>query len=268
MDISQIRDRQLKILKWIDRFCSDHNLRYYLWGGTLLGAVRHGGYIPWDDDIDIMMPRPDYNQLIAAISRQRGVGHPFAVHSNITRSDYPFPFAKVCDMRTVLDVESETVRGLGIYIDVFPIDCWVKGRPLMALQRTLLRILGRGIVIKHLDRRRRRRLPNAVTLRLLKLMLSPLKVTHMVKVIDALAQLGECSTSAKAGVLVWGHYEDVRIESYEPSRRLKFEDFEAVVPGNADELLKALYGDYMTPPPPEERITPHRFTAYARDTVP
>ena len=64
-DIHQVHQAILGICKALDRVCADHNLTYYLWAGSMIGAVRHHGFIPWDDDMDIAMPRPDYDKLIA-----------------------------------------------------------------------------------------------------------------------------------------------------------------------------------------------------------
>ena len=68
MALYEIRPLQLRILEIlgaVDKTCREHNLHYYMWAGTMIGAIRHKGFIPWDDDLDIAMPRPDYDQLIA-----------------------------------------------------------------------------------------------------------------------------------------------------------------------------------------------------------
>ena len=70
-DIRPLQLRILDILLALDKVCKEHNLRYYLWAGTMLGAVRHKGFIPWDDDIDIMMPRPDYKRFIKEYKNER-----------------------------------------------------------------------------------------------------------------------------------------------------------------------------------------------------
>lgn len=113
----------------LDHVCQEHGLRYFLWAGTMLGAVRHGGFIPWDDDLDIAMPRKDYDLLMA--HAKEWMPEPMEVVAAETDDDYPLPFAKIQDASTTL-IERMHLRYLGgIYMDVFPLD----GMPESSLQR-------------------------------------------------------------------------------------------------------------------------------------
>ena len=119
-DIDLLHQRILRILLAIDACCREHGLRYYIWAGTQLGAVRHKGFIPWDDDIDIAMPRPDYEQLI--MHSQEWLEKPFELVCAENDTTYPLPFGKVQDASTTL-IERTHLHYLGgIYIYVFPID--------------------------------------------------------------------------------------------------------------------------------------------------
>ena len=110
----------LDILKSIDQVCKEHDLRYYLAAGTMLGAVRHGGFIPWDDDIDICMPRSDYDCLMRHASEW--MPQPYEILCAEYNSDYPSDFAKVVDSSTTL-IERQHHRYVGgLYVDVFPLD--------------------------------------------------------------------------------------------------------------------------------------------------
>ncbi len=109
-----------EILQETDRSVRGHGLRYYLEGGTLLGAVRHGGFIPWDDDADISMPRPDYEEFIRHANEW--LPPHFRLRCHLNDPDFPFYFAKIEDIRTTI-VEGPTRPYTGgIFIDVFPID--------------------------------------------------------------------------------------------------------------------------------------------------
>ena len=119
-DVDLLHQRILRILLAVDHCCQKNGLRYYIWAGTQLGAVRHKGFIPWDDDIDIAMPRPDYEQLIA--HSNEWLEEPFEFVCAENDESYPLPFGKVQDASTTL-IERLHLHYLGgIYIDVFPID--------------------------------------------------------------------------------------------------------------------------------------------------
>ncbi|MCI1474139.1 MAG: LicD family protein [Prevotella sp.] len=124
-DIRKLQLRILNILKSVDQVCTDHHLTYYIWAGTMIGAIRHHGFIPWDDDIDIAMPREDYNRII----ENSTAWLPTSLEMVCTENDssYPLPFAKIQDSTTTL-IERMHLKYLGgIYIDVFPLDGVPKG---------------------------------------------------------------------------------------------------------------------------------------------
>ena len=120
IDNDRAKKIMLNLLIKFAKYCNKYEFRYFLAYGTLLGAIRHNGYIPWDNDIDIWMPRPDYNNLI----RNTKI-HP--ISEEISCLDYnevkTFPFLKVIDNRTSLkEYFLVTEKNLGLYIDVFPLD--------------------------------------------------------------------------------------------------------------------------------------------------
>lgn len=119
-DIRPLQLRILDILVAFDKVCKEHNLRYYLWAGTMLGAVRHGGFIPWDDDADVAMPREDYDTLIAHAAEW--LPQPYEMTSLESNKDFTGTYAKLVDASTTI-IERYDFRSVGgIYVDVFPID--------------------------------------------------------------------------------------------------------------------------------------------------
>lgn len=119
-DIRPLQLRMLKILLAFDKVCQEHGLRYGIMAGTLIGAVRHKGFIPWDDDMDVGMPRPDYEKFIAHCHEWLPEPYEFVCGENDPK--YPLPFGKIQDAGTTL-IERRHLSYLGgIYVDVFPLD--------------------------------------------------------------------------------------------------------------------------------------------------
>lgn len=119
-DIRTLQLHILEILSTVDRVCRDNNIRYYIADGTMLGAIRHKGFIPWDDDIDIGIPRKDYDLLIQ--NAEKWLPKPYELICAENDVNYPFPFAKVQDANTTL-IERKSMKYIGgVYIDIFPMD--------------------------------------------------------------------------------------------------------------------------------------------------
>ena len=120
LNLKEIQQIELNILIFFADVCAKNNLRYGLTSGTLLGAVRHGGFIPWDDDIDVVMPRPDYLKLINIMNSENGE---YILKSPYNDSEYIYEYAKLMDARTVLIEEPGNLAiKMSVYIDIFPVD--------------------------------------------------------------------------------------------------------------------------------------------------
>ncbi len=109
-----------KVFEKYIEICKEYQLTYYCCGGTAIGAVRHNGFIPWDDDIDVFMPRPDYDRFIE-IASTIDLGK-YELVTPYIHNSYPLYFAKLCDKETTLMEEADTPCIYGLYIDIFPID--------------------------------------------------------------------------------------------------------------------------------------------------
>lgn len=118
--MTPLQNKLLDMLEWYCEFCKKHKLNYYVTGGTLLGAARHKGFIPWDDDIDVCMPRPDYDMFIMLT---KNIGGKYYVDSPYDNSqDYLCTYTKIYDTTTTLIETGRYPIVRGVFIDVFPVD--------------------------------------------------------------------------------------------------------------------------------------------------
>lgn len=253
-DIKELRSLQMGILDDVDRFCNTHHLRYSLSSGTLIGAVRHGGYIPWDDDIDIYMPREDYERFLASYADQEGR---YRVLDPNKESHYYYTFAKVVDQRTRM-VEKET-KGyeIGVYIDVFPVDYVtddMKRRQRVFKWKKLLYKIRRCKISN--DN------PLHSQLAYWAYRLLPISVAMIERWIRQLIVLKTPTATlcnmTEAGPKMKGCFP---AEDMATVVDMPFEDrtYKAMV-GYRD-YLEYTYGDYMALPPEDQRVT-HKFEAY------
>jgi len=148
-DIDTLHSHILQILLSVDRVCREHNIRYYCWAGTMLGAVRHHGFIPWDDDMDICMPRPDYDRFMQ--HAREWLPEPLEALSIETSADFPGTFGKIVDSSTTLIERGHSDYVAGIYIDVFPIDGITGNRLGQRLATTRYKLLDKLFYFLHRD---------------------------------------------------------------------------------------------------------------------
>ncbi len=266
VDSSELKNVELGILKVIHRFCEARGIRYYLSGGTLLGAIRHKGFIPWDDDIDIMMPRPDYERFC-----QEFAAPEHSVHTFKNDSEYYYPFAKVFDDRTLL-VEDRNPKGrMSVCVDVFPLDGLPDddGAPkrLLRLQRRYYAVfstLRAPPLFRRRSWKRQLALWVGIPLRLIPRIFRSALTRMMLYRLDREVQKTDFTLAPFACVMVWGDsLSELGPKSiYEGSSIVSFEGDTFKAMPEWDRYLRGHYGDYMQEPPPEQRVTHHDFRAW------
>ena len=232
---------ELRILRIFDRICKANNLTYCLACGTLLGAVRHKGFIPWDDDIDVHMPLDDYYKFIKIANRDlpEEIGFYYG-------ADTQCGFGKLIDRRSYyLDATVQTTVNApsGIFIDIFPVrryrSGWLHYKTTMIVSHGILRssLWGR-VTLVNLFRRWFWRIVNS-------LILYPLDWLNSSKFGKVAAMPQRMWGSIKAEVLPEWPF---------PTSLVRFEGFDFPAPRNVKLYLQARYGDYMILPPPEKRV--------------
>ena len=113
---------ELDVLRVLARICEEQHLDYFLMYGTLLGAARHKGFIPWDDDLDIMMKRADYDKLLKYLMDHESELLPYKLFCKYNNPEYPFMIARFCDTRYKYVANNEKDCGMGIFVDIYPLD--------------------------------------------------------------------------------------------------------------------------------------------------
>ena len=264
--IDELKKVQLEILKKVHRFCEAKGLRYFLGYGTLIGAIRHRGYIPWDDDIDIIMLREDYEVFINSFN---GAFDELEVISPELNIDYYAPYANVINKKTILKEVATFHRGfeLGVKIDVFPFD----SVPFDTIKYSSF--IEQLVALNDVLRFKRRRvlkcqgLNNKLRVLYNKVLNSCVSYREVQQKIMKMVENERDDNSTFVDCAVFPAYKTKRFERrlLDTTIKVEFEGNFFYAPGGYDSILRIIYGDYMQLPPKEKQIAHHGFKAYWKD---
>ena len=227
LSLQEIQQANLSALVEIDRICRENRLRYFLAYGTLIGAVRHHGFIPWDDDVDIFMPRKDYDALHKILGD--GIVNGFKLCTRANTKHYPYYIPRFCNMRYRYETEQkEPIFDIGAFVDIYPLDNYCSD-------------------MEH--GREGKKLPERINGR-----------------IDRFLLANTSDQDTYVGVPAWTYgLTQYDRELFDENTELPFEGHLLSVPKEYDAVLSKLYGDYMALPPEEERKATHHYSMYVRD---
>lgn len=267
ISFEEMKKVELEILSFFADFCETHNLRYFLAYGTLIGAIRHKGFIPWDDDVDIQMPREDYDILISLFNI--GNDSPYRLISPLEKQSC-YTIVKIIDTRTIKIENGIKNDPLGIDIDIFPLDgipsvdkaykkwymqlmkCYEQhlalqsswGKSLKARMKLLLQKIGIFARYRSFDKK---------------------KILMRVQKLHNQYPYDECEMVGSIECCFNGIKNRVFKSSFNDYVRVPFEDLELRIPIGYDEILTMIYGDYMGLPPIEQQKTHHENNAYWKE---
>lgn len=260
LNMEEVQRVSLEILKKITVVCESQGFRYTLAYGTLIGAIRHKGFIPWDDDIDIQMPRPDYDCFIDYM-----IAHPIEnlkVFNHRYVKDYPLGISRVCDMRYKVIEKNIPGLDMGIFVDIYPIDglgnTYEEAKVNYSITDILRAYLLRWNSAKKISHGLKYKL-SGLRLKLLG------GLPYVQRALEHDAKKYSFENSNYVGIPNWNWIRLVyKREWYEDFIKCPFEDGNFYVSRYYDDILRAEYGDYMQLPPVEKRVYHHNHEVYKR----
>ena len=261
----ELQKLQIQILDVTAEFCEKKGIRYWLTAGTLLGAVRHNGYIPWDDDIDIGMLRPDFDRFIREFNSYTDR---YEVKCIDTDPDFCLAFAKVLDKQTILYEPDEKGIKLAVYIDVFVYDN-VPANPIVIKKMYILRDFWRDCnLLRTKDFEPLRNRLTKAFIGFLRILVKPFPRNFF-----ALGWSKHAKKYSKTDTKFIGDFTGYGkmvcdISIFDELDEHEFEGKTYKIPKGYDQWLTRRYGDYMRLPPAEKRVSTHRFKAYYKDSAP
>ena len=261
LTMEQIKQIEIDILKYIDKVCRDNNINYTVIGGTLIGAVRHLGFIPWDDDIDIALRREDYNRLKELFKDNDK--YTFLDADNA--SDYYYPYGKIVDKNTKL-IENgfKEIEQMGVYIDVFPLDQVKRNKCKFKIKylRFLLNLKNCGVYESKYESNEQLKYKLS---RLIKPFINTRKINN--RIIN-ISQKGNDKNYKYEGMISIGNGQTKYIfekQMYDEYIDLPFEQIQIMSVKDYDKYLRQIFGDYMKLPPKDQQVPKHNFKAYYRE---
>lgn len=264
MSLEETQECCLGVLEAFDSFCDAHELSYYLIGGSALGAVRHQGIIPWDDDIDVGMSRDDYDRFCENYLDT----DQFELLALGKTPGYFSPCAKLCDRTTWFDEPESKYTKMGVFIDVFPLDC-ICASPIKIKGMLIMKKLYSHSFVVNLQAGRfaEESFPKKIIRKLMSLSLSrfePITVSSWI------TDLVASPHPTKKMMNIWGSWGEREIMEASWLGEGCFKPFSGMkcrIPSEWDKYLHTLYGDYMTPPDGSPRYHGQAYRIDASERV-
>lgn len=262
-EISPVELKKILIdmLQDIHNFCEKNNIKYSVAYGTLLGAVRHKGFIPWDDDIDIMLPRKDYERFIESYGNDR-----YRVIDMLTNPNYGLPYAKVEDVRTIMDEGVCYKTQYGVFIDIFPVDNIPDDENIRKSYFSNKKKWNFIYNVKTVPTNwRQRSIIKNIFLSIGKSIFKPIGIGYVCKkLIEISKKYNNIETKCGSIFVVTDNKESevFPIDMYVDIIKLPFENIIVNAVRMYDLYLKGCYGDYMKLPPIEKQISNHTIKAW------
>ena len=256
--LKELHFTELEILEQVDRFCTEHGIRYSLYAGTLLGAVRHHGFIPWDDDLDICMPRKDYDRFIELWMKKAPEG--YILQNKENSPEFTQSFTKIRkDNTTFLQQgEEDSDYHTGIFIDVFPIDRMPNGmmKKMVFTYRCMLYLLFTREFVPPKDKSTG--IQRFLSMTVLKITSHEKRIRKRNQLLDKIIKYNENTSLAMISTAtIAGLKFTLSPDYFEHLIKIPFENSLFSCSEYYDQALKTQYKDYMKLPPKEQQAWKH-----------
>jgi lipopolysaccharide cholinephosphotransferase len=264
---TNVKQECLKMLFHFDSICKENNLSYTLTYGTLLGAVRHKGFIPWDDDIDVAMTRKNYDKLCKIYKNiNTNLDYSMLVAD---KNELDFPFSRIVNLTIIKKQENYYLDNKNyLAIDIFPIDGLHRSDLLNHLFHKFIFFLNLLLAFSKIKKHkigRKGKLAFYIKILLAKIVANNISRKLIVKFITLFSKLQNIENSHKVAPVCWTHVYGTRDrmskKGFLKTTTLEFEGYRFSVMEGWDEYLTNVYGDYMQLPPLDKRVN-HNFKAY------
>ena len=269
LNIDEVHAGTLKIVEKLSSICDMLHIDYFVAYGSLIGAIRHKGFIPWDDDFDVIMLRPDYDKFVNYCYKHEKELYPFKILNREVSKKYPYTISRFEDMRYKAVYDNIVDYDSGMFVDVYPYDGAgtdeIAARKKIGWKKDILaKCVGWAIRNEYTR-------PENQSAIVAVLKYIGFKVVHLIGKDFFLNQYEKLSNtysfedSTLVGCLCWGgglYVLDKKL--FEKSITVPFENIMVKIPAQYDEILKRSYVDYMKLPPKEERVATHEYTLYKR----
>lgn len=268
--MNEIQTHLLKMLKDFIKVAEKHNLRYFVNGGTCLGAIRHKGFIPWDDDVDVMMPRSDYDKFLTLQNEFKDT--PYFIQTWRTDPHYVYCFAKLRDSSTTYIENYYAAHRInhGMWIDIFPIDGMSykeKKREKCAKRVKFVWYESYMSYLPQLTRKfKKETFFKDLGLNIVGGLTYIFDIFHFrQRIIERHCRHYSFDKAVLAGLYFDFDTKHAAMDKhiFDEFTLMDFEDIKVRVPKDYDKYLTMLFGDYMTPPPKEKQVGQHKNKGYS-----
>lgn len=266
LTLKEIQEGSFEVLKKVKKIFDENGLKYYLAYGTLIGTVRHEGFIPWDDDIDIWVPRPDYEKFIEYCINNKESIKPLELIHYLVNDKYIYPIARISNSEYYIDYKNVKNYGLGLFVDIYPLD----GSNLndIKLKNKIKRVNKDICLHGQLKYEKSKSVLKTIIKYPYYRFIKSLSMTKLLKKNEILSKKHSFEEEEKCSCVSWStkevEFDKKLLMTDEKECFMKFNGELFRVPIGYDEILTKIYGDYMKLPPENERIAHHYYKAYKK----